>query len=111
MTTETKFTPGPWGVEQTRDMLWVGPMRPDGHKVDEVVVGLAIGPDLTVTSALKQLWNGSLIAAAPELYAVAEVTEELFRELTGKVNEAFLDRFAKVHFAARAALAKARGEA
>ena len=66
----------------------------------------------TVTQTVDQaLETARLFAAAPELYEVAEATEDLFRELTGKVNEAFLDRFAKVHFAARAALAKARGEA
>jgi hypothetical protein len=61
------FTLKSWGIEQTREMLWIGPMRPDGMKVDEVVVGLTIGQELTMTAALKQLRNAHLIAAAPDL--------------------------------------------
>ena len=67
------YTTGPWGIEQTPDMLWVGPMREDGHKVDEVVVGLTIGSDLTVTATLRQHWNAQLIAAAPELLEALRV--------------------------------------
>lgn len=63
------FTPGPWGIEQTRDMLWVGPLRPDSHKVDDVVVGLNIDRELTMTAALRQHRNALLIAGAPDLLA------------------------------------------
>lgn len=64
---QAQWTPGPWGIEQTRDMLWVGPMRADGHKVDSVVVGLNIDRELTPVAALRQLYHARLIAAAPDL--------------------------------------------
>lgn len=30
-------TPTPWGIEHTPDRIWLGPMRPDGVKVAEVI--------------------------------------------------------------------------
>lgn len=64
-----------------------------------------------VASCFQDADHAHLIAAAPELYEVADEVALLFRDLTGKVNEAFLDRFAALHFKARLASAKARGEA
>lgn len=34
----SKRTPGKWGVEQTENTNWVGPMRPRGPKINEIVV-------------------------------------------------------------------------
>jgi len=62
----------PWGIEQTNSMLWVGPMRPDGEKVDEVVAGLSYGADLTHSSRITQLRRAALLSAAPELLDALE---------------------------------------
>lgn len=90
-----------WGIEQTREMLWIGPMRPDGHKVDDVVVGLTIGPELTASAALKQFHRAQLIAAAPDLL-----------EVTRKVIEAadIAGLNGPLAQAARAAFARATGQ-
>lgn len=47
-------------------------MRPDGHKVDAVVVGLNIDRELTVPAALRQYRNARLIAASPDLLEACE---------------------------------------
>lgn len=99
--TDNLWTKGPWGVEQTSQMLWVGPMRPDGHKVDQVVVGLNIDRELTVTAALRQHRNAHLIASAPEL---ADALEDfLIHSSMGWEVDGLMDN-------ATAVLRKARGE-
>lgn len=80
------FTLRSWGIEQTRDMLWIGPMRPDGVKVDEVVAGLAIGPELTMAAAIKQLRNAHLIAAAPDLLDALQGAVSEIEDLRGYAN-------------------------
>ncbi|PZQ55740.1 MAG: hypothetical protein DI555_06860 [Novosphingobium pentaromativorans] len=99
VSTTTKFS-GPWHVvndSQGYDNIHHAPAD-DGDTGDIVATCYQDGD------------HARLIAAAPELYDVTMSVEQLFRDLTGKVNEAFLDRFAQVHFNARSALTKARGE-
>lgn len=83
--TETKFTPGPWAIEENlgtdeRYCDWhsIGPVELPGGKADA---------------------NSHLIAAAPELYALAEAFAD------DNISDAEFNRMR------RAALAKARGEA
>lgn len=41
---EKEITQGRWGVEETRQTAWVGPMRTNGDgKVASVICGLPIG--------------------------------------------------------------------
>ena len=108
MTTETKFTPGPWSVD--RNVI-----RGDADQFGRTV---AIASTLNVAwpygrrATKEEPYNAHLIAAAPELYealdqllAVKECCDE-----TGYVDgEGFVDVEA-VMDKARAALAKARGE-
>ena len=61
------ITAWPWGIEQAAETLWVGPLRPDGEKVEQVVVALNYDAELTTAAKTRQLSNALLIAAAPEL--------------------------------------------
>lgn len=98
----------PWGVEQTENMLWIGPMRPDGCKVDQVVVSLNYDRDLTVSAKLRQLQRAYLIASAPDLLAAAQYQEHIQSSaFSGDPSEAI----AKVRIMRRAAIARATGEA
>ena len=101
--TELKATPGPWAYDVTvafsdrpdlpcvvdEYRLIVAQCWDDGHSDDECEA------------------NAHLIAAAPDLY---EALDALEYQLGGE-TDAVKRRFADVRSKARAALAKARGEA
>ena len=63
---EFKGTSGPWGIEQTDNRNWIGPIRVNGHKVESIVCD-------TDREGIKDKYlkindsNAKLIAAAPEL--------------------------------------------
>lgn len=57
----------PWGVERTPDMLWIGPMRPDGHKVAEIVCTIETDPTYSQDAMRRRDDHARLIAAAPWL--------------------------------------------
>ena len=59
-----KHTPTPWGIERTRDTLWVGPMRPDGIKVESIVFYLHCGPDYTEDANARAKANAEFIVNA-----------------------------------------------
>lgn len=96
-----KFTPGPWSVGR-RDMgdgklgRYIDPKR--GQPVARV---LCDPRKAAVNDA-----NADLLAASPEMYAALE---ESVWALSGESYDP--DRFEKAIVTARAALAKARGEA
>ena len=105
-----KFTPGPW--EWTGDTLW------GGQKALEEV--LSVGDDGKPygfhSAVLVPHWDGEqavanarLIAAAPELYEALEAVELACR--MGIPPGEVLSLNSTIRLAARAALAKARGEA
>lgn len=105
--TETKFTPGPWRVEAGTTLIW-GDCNPDdptnyglGYPIAECrltpCASWAKGP----RKAEEAEANANLIAAATELY---EVVEAMAR-FDGRNNNHHLKNMAK------AAIAKARGEA
>lgn len=111
------FTSWPWGIEQTAGMLWVGPLRPDGCKVEQVVVGLDYDTCLTTASKTRRLADATLIAAAPELLEALQslagnagalrAFEWEIREAAGNTNwQCLMDAIAK----ADAAIAKALGQ-
>src|SRR5687768_10415510 len=71
----TAFTPGPWGIERTLEDNWIGSLRPDG-KIEHIVVGndrFGLREDVLARHDA----DAHLIAAAPELYAVAQLGLEL----------------------------------
>lgn len=96
-------TRGPWGVEVGRSMAWVGPMRPDGRKVDEVVVSVECGHGYREDFSAQQFANAQLIAAAPDM---AKALADL---LTVAELTTFSDQYPRECEAARAALSQALG--
>lgn len=103
MTTETKFTKGPW-VAEVADMF-------GDHNIvltreaDDCRAIAAVVSNMRPVGEVEA--NAYLTAASPDLYEVAAETEQLFRDLAGKVDSEFFDKFVALHFKARAALAKA----
>jgi hypothetical protein len=101
---ETKFTPGPWSAVNvgTKDepMMSVKASRISGRQLRHEVAICATGD----SPQEMENANAHLIAAAPELY---EALDALFGGVDdGKITVTP----SKIH-SARAALAKARGEA
>jgi hypothetical protein len=90
---ETKFTPGPWGLDASVQFITVGPE--DGFPVAEITVD-------TDEYGKDEHWaNAHLIAAAPSLYAACEriVQEDANGEISiGAIEDCIF------------ALKKARGE-
>lgn len=104
--TGANFTPGPWGVEATDFNLWIGPMRPDGGKVERVVVGLDADPTYTEAYTIRRNADAHLIAAAPETHSAGEA---LLARVDQLVRESCEPLFVEEREALRAALAKGRG--
>lgn len=100
---EVKHTPGPWGIESTAWTHWVGPMRSDGRKVDDVVVYLDHGPDYRPEYNIRAFADARLITAAPELLKALENLANAASATTGFASPMFLGD-------ARSAIAKAKGE-
>lgn len=69
-----KHTPGPWGVEQTGDTNWIGPLRGNG-KVAEIVC--STDREGLKRSALERNdANAHLIAAAPDMLDTLRAARE-----------------------------------
>ena len=64
--TNTQHTPGPWCIEHTATTLWLGVVRPNSHKVDDIVCSFDI-EGYTDEYIERQYANARLIAAAPDL--------------------------------------------
>lgn len=114
---KTQHTPGPWGIEQTDSSNWIGRMRHDGVKVDEIVTSTDRF-NLTPEATARNDANARLIAAVPE---VLEALRLAYVELntiharcgvpwwdTGK-SDVTQEHFTSVVEKARAAIAKATG--
>lgn len=41
-----KHTATPWGIERDSSTLWIGPMRSDGKKINEIVTSIDADPTL-----------------------------------------------------------------
>lgn len=97
MTDQPKWTPGPWAVERNkRTWGWVDVVGPSLG-----VGGPTQATDLTLADEVKRIAEAHLIAAAPDLYAALD-------GLLGLLDAGSL--YEPQAYAARAALAKARGE-
>ncbi len=98
MTDQPKWTPGPWAVERNkRTWGWVDVVGPSLG-----VGGPTQATDLTLADEVKRIAEAHLIAAAPDLYAALD-------GLLGLLDAGSL--YEPQAYAARAALAKARGQA
>ena len=101
MTDQPKWTPGPWAVERNkRTWGWVDVVGPSLG-----VGGPTQATDLTLADEVKRIAEAHLIAAAPDL---AEALEKALNFITNTESE--MGETLPCGDAARAALAKARGE-
>ena len=99
MTDQPKWTKGPWAVERNkRTWGWVDVVGPSLG-----VGGPTQATDLTLADEVKRIAEAHLIAAAPDLYAALERLVDAVSGLSAGVASISAD--------ARAALAKARGQA
>ena len=109
---ETKFTPGPWQYRfKTIKDDWGEVRRHDGRLVAKCVFGWWTDDELNEHRKNKTdpaAANASLIAAAPDLYAALKDLDDAFCGENRTKEDRFRSRQAII--AARAALAKARGE-
>lgn len=62
--TEPKHSPLPWGVESTENHLWIGPMRADGMKVNELVTAIDCHGEYKLPSRENRKANAELIVTA-----------------------------------------------
>ena len=98
MTDQPKWTKGPWAVERNkRTWGWVDVVGPSLG-----VGGPTQATDLTLADEVKRIAEAHLIAAAPDMYAALD-------GLLGLLDAGSL--YEPQAYAARAALAKARGQA
>ena len=101
MTDQPKWTPGPWAVERNkRTWGWVDVVGPSLG-----VGGPTQATDLTLADEVKRIAEAHLIAAAPDLYAALEKALNFITNTESEMGETL-----PCGDAARAALAKARGE-
>ena len=101
MTDQPKWTPGPWAVERNkRTWGWVDVVGPSLG-----VGGPTQATDLTLADEVKRIAEAHLIAAAPDM---AEALEKALNFITNTESE--MGETLPCGDAARAALAKARGE-
>ena len=97
MTDQPKWTPGPWAVERNkRTWGWVDVVGPSLG-----VGGPTQATDLTLADEVKRIAEAHLIAAAPDMYAALDAI------IDGRMWSMSDNKFG----AAKAALAKARGQA
>ena len=105
MSTETKFTKGPWECGPARN--YTGYYIAPRHRLPTLAA--VKDESITVFNFPGQTQaNAHLIAAAPELYEVLEAAQEELRLIRMKDTDAVYDPTLKVRMSA--ALAKARGE-
>lgn len=72
---EREVTKGPWELEETTQTLWLGRLRRDGIKMDEIVIGFSIS-DLTEAAEKQKRNHAAFIANARTAYP-ASIAREL----------------------------------
>ena len=103
---DTKFTRGPWAVDNDLNVYAGAPN--DGSRVSIAKTHVIWAMGMGSVAA-----NAHLIAAAPDMFAALEEVAQILAQCTFEtilVRGQYLDR-KEVVASARAALAKARGQA
>lgn len=67
-----KHTQGPWIVEETNQIIWVGTPKNNYTKIDEIVLHINQDENFKEEVKEKNRANAKLIAAAPEMLAILE---------------------------------------
>lgn len=81
-------TPGPWGIERTRGMNWIGPLRQSGDgKVSDVLFHND-RDGLRPEALMENDANANLIAAAPDLLATLK---DLLLEITSAATSSYCE--------------------
>ena len=107
MSTETKWTPGPWQVTQCRDgMPFVNVFRVSGPSDGSAPCTILF--ETKYTELQENEANACLIAAAPEMY---EALGRFLRAYEGGTAAGSVEQQNEAAVFAKAALAKARGAA
>lgn len=119
---ETKFTPGPWALEEFDEHggydcmtagVACGPAKLDGHYYGQKTDGTG----MDASAKARMMADAALIAAAPDLYEALGKCEAAIRAMGSNIAEfgtvtdvEFFDSVWGAEEVARAALSKARGE-
>ncbi len=77
-----KHTELPWGMEVTENDIWIGPMRPDGVKVNEIVFALDFDSTYRKSHRDRILANAAFIVhAVNNHYKLVEALREARAEI------------------------------
>lgn len=106
----SKHTEGPWGIEQTSDKNWIGPLRQSGDgKIDSIVCSTERG-SLTEAAQMSSDANAELIAAAPDLLAALKEIAQGRGRFSNDQLEFASNTIESMKAIANAAIAKAEGK-
>ena len=106
MSNETKFTPGPWSLDNND-------VRDEAQAVLRDATGCIVADAFTMDRTGECEANAHLIAAAPELYEALEdcmTALEPYDDAKPRDWKSDRENLRRVYQSARFALAKARGE-
>lgn len=77
----TEATPRPWGIEETSSRIYIGPMRSDGIKVNEIALSIDIDGITKPESLAARLANAALIVKCVNQSAAFEALLEACKGL------------------------------
>lgn len=80
-----KHTPGPWIVEESNNLLWIGTPKNNYTKLDEIVCHINQDVDYKISVKEKNRSNAKLMAAAPELLEAVKIGLNNSKELYSKL--------------------------
>lgn len=102
------FTKGPWGIEMTRERLFVGPTSTDGEVIDNVCC-FNVGAKHAPSFLARQSANARLVANAPHMFDVLESSAADPEDMTNWSDEQVRGWAYAVARNSQAAIAKALG--